>query len=536
LMNKIIICLICLTALLANNTAICQRPDDAEMAKRDAAMKMADEYAQPESVLAQDQIVDPNSYIIGPGDELTIFFYGPYTRQEKLNVTPEGSVLIPEFGEVYLGQITLNRVKDLILNALKKRYRNIEISITLSRLRRLKVSVGGEVNFPGIYSVSSMDRVTEAVQIAGDLKENASSRNIKVFRDGIAINADLLLYARGGDRSCNPYLKEGDQIFVPPEYQKIGLLEIYGSVKLPGIYEYVPGDRISDLIMLAGGVTLDADLGSAELVRFDQQIDTTYMIKIPMQDILVNEESDHNLKLLPDDRLFIRSYPNYHVKSHVTIEGEVRYPGTYAIKEDTTRLTELVAEAGGFTKMASLDEANIYRYGYEAIKDIELDRRIKLSIEKLSDIEREYLLLSSNPEQGRISIDFEELFINGNKEMDIRLKDRDRIMIPKISNTVRIMGRVLKPGLLEYREGAGVEYYVQRAGGYTKSAHRGKIRIIKGVSGSILKPSSKVRIEVGDQILVPEKRDIDWWQVTKDVGTFLANLATVYIVIDQVLE
>jgi protein involved in polysaccharide export with SLBB domain len=535
-MNKSILALILMFVILPGNPAFCQTPEETRMIEQEAARKMSEEYARTRDMDAQDDIINPDEYIIGPGDELTVFFHGAYTREEKLRITPEGSILISEFGEINLGRISLSQAKTKMREALAKRYHNIDISITLSQLRRLKVSVGGEVNFPGIYTISSLDRVTEAIKLAGGLNADASQRNIKIFRENSYVNADLLLYSRGGEKTCNPYLREGDKVFVPPMQRRIGLLEIYGSVKLPGIYEFVDGDRISELILLAGGMTVDADLNSAELVRFDRDRDSSLTIRIDLHEILENRESEKNLKLCTDDRLFIRAFPDYHAKARVTIDGEVVYPGTYAVKEDTTTLTELIEQAGGFTRFASLDEARMYRYGYEAIQDIELDRRIKLSVDQLSDFEREYLLLKSEPDQGRMSIDFSELFLGGNKELDVKLKDLDRIVIPKISNTVRIMGRVMKPGLLGFRPGADVDYYVARAGGFTRSADRGKIRIIKGVSGSIVKPSSKNVVEVGDQILVPEKKDINWWQITKDVGTFLANLATVYIVLDQVIN
>ncbi|HDS01160.1 MAG TPA: hypothetical protein ENO07_03995, partial [candidate division Zixibacteria bacterium] len=321
-----------------------------------------------------------------------------------------------------------------------------------------------------------------------------------------------------------------------PRRTKVGLVEIYGAVQLPGEYEYVSGETINDLIMLAGGITLDANLNSASLVRFDEAGDSSITLNIPLEAILEDPGNPGNMLLMPDDRIFIRSIPDYHRKAQVTIEGEVLYPGVYAVKEDTTTLTEVIAWAGGFTEEASLAEARMFRSGYEAIRDTELDRQIKLSVDQLSEIEREYLLLKSDPQQGRVSIDFVELFSNGARGLDVRLKDKDSIIIPKTSLSVRIMGRVLKPGLLTYKSGADVKYYLNQAGGLTKSADKGKIRIIKGASGAILKPSSRVQIEVGDEILVPEKKDVNWWEVTKDVGLFLANLATLYIVIDQILE
>jgi len=488
------------------------------------------------NLTAQDRIVDPDIYTVGPGDELTIFFYGGYTREHQLTITPEGSVLIPEFGEVMLGQISLSDAKVKIQSALKQRYKNVDISITLSGVRKLKISIDGMVQFPGIYTISSLDRTAEVVTLAGGLLDFASHRNIRLSRKDQVLIVDLQLSARGGSDWNNPYLLEGDKILIPPREREIDEIEIYGGIKMPGSFEHVPGDRIYDLILLAGGLTLNVDTNSARLVRFYDQRDSVLVIPLTLSEILSNQNSPENLELNPDDRVFIRTIPNYHSKAQVTIEGEVAFPGTYPIKEDTTTLTELIEQAGGFTLLASLNEARMYRFGYEAIKDTELDRQIKLSVDQLSGIEREYLLLRSDPEQGRISINFSDLFRNHNSEVDVTLKDRDRIIIPKVSNTVRIMGKVLKPGLLEYKKGADVDYYVSLAGGFIQNARKSKVRIIKGVSGTIVKPSGKVQIDVGDEILVPEKKDTDWWQVAKDVGLFLANLATVYFVVDKIVD
>jgi len=316
----------------------------------------------------------------------------------------------------------------------------------------------------------------------------------------------------------------------------VGLVEIYGSVKIAGQYEYVPGDRVTDLVRLSGGLTTDADPGTAELVRFDAGSDSAVSMSILLAKAMENPDSDYNIELLPDDRLFIRAIPEYHQKAQVTIEGEVQYPGVYAIKEDTTTLVDIIGQAGGFTSLASLDEATMYRAGYQAINDDELNRMIKISTDKLSEIERQYLLLKSSPDQGRISVDFSQLFVQRDSSLDLPLKNGDRIIIPKKSNTVRIMGRVLKPGLITYMENADVGYYVEKSGGLTKSADKKRIRVIKSTSGLIVKPSSRVNIEVGDEIMVPEKKETDWWQVTRDVGLFLANLATVYIVVDQITK
>jgi len=258
-------------------------PEQVERMRQAEARQRAEEYARSRDLTAQDMIVAPQQYLIGPGDELTIFFSGAYTREYQINVTPEGSVLVPEFGAIQLGQITLGEAKEKVLAALAQRYYNLEISITLSKLRKLKVSVDGEVYFPGIYTITSLDRATEAIQMAGGLRDNASRRNISLIRNDSVHNVDLLLFARGGNQSRNPCLAEGDKIFVPPRQPLVGLVEIYGPVKMPGKYEYVEDDRIYDLVMLAGGLQIEADSNLAELVRFDPSGDSTFTMNIALK-------------------------------------------------------------------------------------------------------------------------------------------------------------------------------------------------------------------------------------------------------------
>jgi protein involved in polysaccharide export with SLBB domain len=247
-------------------------------------------------------------------------------------------------------------------------------------------------------------------------------------------------------------------------------------------------------------------------------------------------DSVRNIQLLPDDRIYFRSIPEFHKKAQIAIYGEVVYPGAYPIIEDVTRLSEVIELAGGLTENASLSEARMERAGYESIDEDEFERQLKLSAEELNDIEKEYLRAQSIGNPGRVSVDFQRLLVDKDGRHDIALKNRDMIIIPRLSRTVRVIGKVTRPGLVVHIPGMNTKYYIEQAGGFGWRANKGKIRIIKATSGAIVKPSGKVSIEVGDAIVIPEKRERNWWSTAKDVGIFLANLATVYIVIDQVTD
>ncbi len=491
---------------------------------------------EPVETSALDRVVEPEKYIVGPGDKITIVFTGKFVKRYSLTITPEGYLLIPEFGPVNIAKMSLSDAKQRLLEALKTRYRDGSISVLLTGVRKVKVSVSGEVENSGIYTVSAGDRVSEAIRRAGETSRFASQRNIRVIRDGEVLRADLLSFFRVGTGELNPYVQEGDAIVVPTLEESVYRVGIYGAVRSAGSFEYSDTDHLSDLIMLGYGLKFDADSSYCELVRFEPDHVNTRTIRINLPSDDTWDDSVANIKLMPDDRVYFRSKPAFHYAAQVEIRGEVVHPGFYPIVEDYTKLSEVIERAGGFTEDASLVEASMDRVGFESLEDTDLERHLKLSANELNDVEREFLKYESADRPGRVSVDFANLFVRGDATYDVTLKDGDEVFVPKVSNTVRVIGNVLKPGLIEYIKGADYSYYIERSGGYGWRANAGKVRIVKSISGAIVEPGSDAAIEVGDAIVVPEEQDFDWWAFIKDAGVFLANLATVYIVIDQVIE
>lgn len=485
---------------------------------------------------ALDRVVDPDEYVVGPGDQLTIVFAGKLVQRHDLTVTPEGVLLVPEFGPVSVAHETLVSAKQRIIDALHSRYKNVSLFVYLTQLRRVKVSVSGLVEFPGVYTLSAAERVSEAINMAGETRPDASSRNITLIRDGVRHNVDLMKYFKAGDRASNPYLHEGDIIVVPAAERAINRVGIFGAVKGPGSFEYVTGDRLSDLLMLAYGLTTDADSFDLDIVRFERDdiLERTIEVQLPRGDAW--GDSVESIELMPDDRVFFRSVPEFHKAAQVEVFGEVVYPGSYPVIEDSTRISDVIEMAGGLTENASLSEAWMDRSGFESLQEGDIETQLKLSANELDDVEKEFLKHQSAASPGRVSIDFWRLLLEKDSSYDITLKNGDRIHIPRLSRTVRVIGKVLRPGLIEFAYGQNADFYIDQAGGFGWKANKGKVRVVKSASGAIVKPSKKVPIEVGDAIVVPEKVPIDWWKTVKDVGMFLANIATVYIVIDQIIE
>jgi protein involved in polysaccharide export with SLBB domain len=490
----------------------------------------------PESYL--DKAIDAKTYIVGPGDVFKITLYGITAEPILAEILPEGIISLPDMGEIILGQITLDEAKQRITNTLVSRYRDRAVGVSLARVRVFKVSVTGGVEKPSLVAVSAADRVSEAIARAGGLQRKGSLRNIQLVNiDHDTVIADLAYFNSTGSTDANPYLHEGQVVFVPVVSDSFNKIEAFGALNAPGKFEFRPGDRISELLDLAFGASIDADLDGAELVRFESS-GAQVSMKADLRAVIADRSSAANLALCPDDRLFVRTLAGFRSKEQVTIEGEVKYPGAYPIDNEARTLRDLVARAGGMLESASLSEAEMFRQSrYSAGEEkTSFDRLLQLTADKLTDFELQYLKETSGRRQGKVAVDFELLFKHNLAEHDVPLMDGDLVRIPAKSFAVTVLGRVVNPGLVPYKENEIVDYYIRLAGGYGYKADKRDIRIIKSSTGAVIKPDSKTPIAMGDRIMVPQQKATDLWKFARDLGLFLANLATVYVVVDQVTK
>ena len=504
--------------------------------------------------VALEQEIDPETYLLGPGDKISINLWGEMEAAYVLTVTPEGKLLIPTVKDVHVGKLSLTEAKDKITKKIMKRYKNVEVTISLIELRKFRVAVVGAVQDPGVYVATAVDRVSEIIARAGGfLEENpsvtptgtlrprdeyeviSSKRNIELKRrDGDLYKVDVLRFYRTGERETNPRLHDGDLICVPAQNMGIGQVGIYGAVKIPGLYEFIQEDRLSDIINIAGGLTIDAKISEANIVRFNPDYKTTRSITINLRKLLVDHDLSRDVKLEADDRIFIRSIPDYHEKKQVSIEGEVLYPGIYSIEEEVTKLTDIIKTAGGFTEDAALTDAKLIRSAVEEIVDPEFERLKKMTVEEMNEMEYEYFKTKSREMKGVFAVDFVKLIEETDLTYNVLLRDEDRIVVPPKNKTVNVSGQVSRPGLVVYKPGENYLYYIEKAGGLSWNARKRKTRVIKGKTGEWIKPNKNTIIEVGDTIFIPEKPERDYWGLFKDAMAISAQIATVLIVVNSV--
>lgn len=495
-----------------------------------------------------EQRIDPQTYILGPGDKLSIFVWGNFQGQYQMPVSPEGVLLVPEVGPIDVSGLTLKEAGGRISQAISRRYRNVETVVSLVDLRSFKVFVGGAVISPGSYPATPVSRVSEIVDLAGgflvpeDMNINfpsgpetlakdikiSSKRNVMVYRqNGDSLKADLLRFEITSRTTFDPLLQEGDRIFVPVRDNRINLYGIFGAVRNPGYFEYASGDSLADLIDLGHGLKMDADSENVEVVRFGPDNQRTFSVEVDMTG------EDWNIPLRPDDRVFIKARQEFHEKYQVLLTGEFLYPGYYAIKSDSTLLSEVVEKAGGFSEVASLPEAEMTRVSAEEIVDPEYERLKKMQVAEMTESEYDYFKIKSRSKPGRVAVDFVGLFIRGDSSKDFILRDGDVINVPRKSKVISVIGEVVNPGLLPFEPDVDYSHYIRRAGGFSERASKGKVSIIKGTSREWKDAKKGMSLEPGDTVWIPEKKKHDYWGFVKDTLTFVGNLATVYLVIQQ---
>ena len=481
-----------------------------------------------------DKEIDPGQYIVGPGDILFLNLLGELNYSYQIVISPEGTALIPSVGSVYVSGFTLKEAKEKIKAKVLTSYRGVDVFVTLIGLRQFSVSVVGEVGQPGTYPARASQRAVELIQMAKGITPTGSKRNIQVKRrDGEIIWVDLEKFQRAGDYKRNPYLQEGDIIFIPTQQKELGRVGIYGAIRSPGEFEFCPGDSLSDLLELGQGLRDDALSEEAELVRFDPKGKTSHTIPLNLVELLAANPGLHNLSLQPEDRVFIRFKPRPYLPGEATILGEIKSPGTYPIQDGKTSLTELVNLAGGLTTRASLPEAGLFRTSFPSLAESSFLKLAQASPNNLRPEEFEYLKSRQEGRAVRVSVDFVKLYEQNDQSQDRFLRDGDSIFVPPPSLVVKVAGQVVRSGLVPFSQGLSAGELVQRAGGFSGQADQRKIYVIKRGSGEWTRLGGKQKIEPGDTIWVPMKADKSFWATFKDIVLITGTLATTYFIIDQ---
>lgn len=420
------------------------------------------------------------------------------------------------------------------------------------------VEIVGEVKNPGSYLLTQNLTIQELITKAGGLTRMAYPKIASLQRFDKLKTINLLADKHSEDPV---QLKDKDRIFIYnwKNFEPLRTVQIIGGVNEPGKYQYSKDMKIKDLIYLAGNLTDKAYLKRAEIIRMNIKNGKVEnkIYNVDLADVM-NDNVTFGLK--PFDVIKIRDLKNFNDNDAVTIQGEVKFPGRYIIRDNET-LYDIIQRAGGVTE-SSFVKGLVFRR--DSVQKIQKENLLKLrdrlqsslasvsskeiasSLSKSEVAKQESLqsnlqriinrLAEAEPE-GRIVVDVNSVQELGQSKYNLALEDGDEVIIPKRPSTVNVVGEVYNPSSYVFTgENTTVKDYLDKSGGITDLSSEKNIYVVKAdgrvISNNYVKENYwwkdiySVKLKVGDTIVVPRKlRFPSYMQDTKDIVQILYQTA-----------
>ncbi|MBZ9629071.1 SLBB domain-containing protein [Psychroflexus sp. CAK1W] len=447
---------------------------------------------------------NPGIYEILPGEDLDqiINYASGFTEDAYLN-------------RILVRQKTDNELRIEDLNS--KNYKNylplagdeVIVAGILNRYEN-RVQIKGAVYRPGDYSLKEEEvlKVSDLIEKADGVKENVFLPKASLIRQKEDLTTEYididLQAVLSGQESSDIQLQREDILVV---FYDETLLEsftntIEGEVREPGIYPYSEDKTLYDLLLEAGYFTEKASqkvivyrrIISDDYIPADQEKLINFQLEIDPQ----NPERAASFMLMPQDHVIVRKIISYEVPSMVTLEGEVLYPGQYALIKENEKLTDFIKRSGGFTDLAFL-------------KSVRILRNDKI-----------------------IPIDWSEIEKSKGAADIFTLEPGDTVQVPKRSQTVVVEGNVMLETEVIYKKNRSLRYYLKNAGGVDDRGMKRKTFIVypngsAANTKSFLGIKSYPKVQPGSRIVVPAKPEREGLDVTQIIGlaSTLASLAAI---------
>ncbi|MBP5711916.1 MAG: SLBB domain-containing protein, partial [Prevotella sp.] len=387
-------------------------------------------------------IATPQTYRVGPGDEVIVDIYGASQKSIETTVSPDGEIIIEGFGPVQVSGLTVAQATARLRSQLGARYKSSNIKLSVGQTRTIMVNVMGEVKAPGTYTLSAFASVFHALYMAGGTNDLGTLRNIKVYRNSKLITiVDIYDYILNGKLTGNVRLSDNDVIVVGA-YDC--MVNITGKVKRLMYYEMKKNESVGTLLKYAGGFTGDAYTKSVRVVRKTGKEYSVFNVEeFDMSSFHVTDGDSVSV-----DSVLAR-YENT-----VEVKGAIFRPGMYQLGGGINSVRSLIEHAEGITEDAFVNRAVMHR--------MKEDRTLEV-----------------------ISVDVKGI-LSGTTP-DIPLKENDVLFIPTkqeamVERTITIHGEVQFPGVYKYADNETLEDFVLQAGGLKETASTMKVDVARRVS------------------------------------------------------
>src|SRR6266567_3345928 len=458
----------------------------------------------------------PADYKLGPGDQLVVILTGDVELAYTLQITREGFILIPQVGQLFVSNLTLDQLRDVLYVRLGGVYSGVRRSpgattrfdISVANVRANQAYVVGEVAQPGAYQISSLGTVLTALYAAGGVTERANLRAVEVRRLGKSIaTLDLYDYLLRGDTRNDVRLETGDVVFVAVHGTRV---KVTGAVRRPATYELKPGETLANLLVSAGGFTPDASLRRVVIERIlpaaERGAEATARARVEVPLGSLPHPAAGSPKGVPDgprergavpseatalpvsipsfgledgDVVVVDPLPDEPEAYFVSITGMIQDPGRYPWRPGMT-LRDLVRLARGPRVGALLREVEIARLPADRSQG-QLATTVREPLDSTYLFDRDSLGRYIGPPG---------LPAPASGAPEVQLQPFDNVLILRqpefeLQRTVTIAGEVYYPGTYALKtKGDRLAELIQRAGGLTPQAYAEGIRFYRQVNAA----------------------------------------------------
>ena len=411
----------------------------------------------------------------------------------------------------------------------------------LSDIYHNRISITGAVYQPGNYAYSEGMTVLDLIDKAAGVREEAYLNRAILFRSIDRVDKQSLNFSLKDllEKKQSIALQPNDSLHIYGRDSLIAkpMVRIEGAVRKPQKFTYAKGLYPADLIIMAGGFIEGADQTQVQVAR--QLNDTNFKTISKVYTVSLSKEGEDSIALEPNDIVTVRYEKGYVPQQVVKIEGEVSFPGFYAILTKEERISSLIERSGGLAPYAYVEGATLVRKKDKNEKD---DKAQEKQLKKLKKTDKDLTLIETKEEENtpeaseyRVGINLKKIMENKNSYQDLVLKDGDVLIIPSEKQTVEVKGLVLAPSLVRYEKGKSTRSYINSAGGFSDNAQKKSVYVVyangdvKGTS-RFLFFRSYPKVAPGALVIVPEKPEKKSLSTTETVSVMTA-LTTLAILI-----
>ncbi|KAA3617962.1 MAG: polysaccharide export protein [Calditrichaeota bacterium] len=262
----------------------------------------------------QSEPINPEKYIVGPGDVLQFMFWGEVEETYVVPVLPEGLISIPSVGNIDISGISFVNARKVIHKRMATSYKEVSYSVDIIKMRKFRIFITGEVQNPGTYFITPQDRISDVFELAGGHTDWADLIRVQLIKmDSTTSTFNLRDYYYHGILSQNPFLNDGEIIRINPVSSKNSHVFVDSELESFGMYSINGDEKLNEFIQSNQLLSRDSDLKNVKVLRNGHVV---------FQNLIKVKSDKDDFHLESGDRISISKITN-----NVYVEGAVYQPG-----------------------------------------------------------------------------------------------------------------------------------------------------------------------------------------------------------------